>query len=151
MDAYLIGASEFVDEPWLLKTTPLRTEEIGLGHEIHQQADIFDLISNFNLGFTTFFYYFSTLLTSLLLFLFIKLLSKETTRVMSIHRAAVSGLRSAKISPLMSLFSNNQKQSIKLFLLFFGLFQWHARLFLTNGIKTNKASTSLKFGYCFDF
>lgn len=145
VDAYLIGVNEFIDEPWLKKTVPFRTEEIGLGHEIHENVNIYDLMMNFNLGFKVFFFYFSTLLVSLLLFLVIKVVSSEATKIIpseAVSSGFVTGFKSRKFSSLIGLFFNNHKLSIKLFLLFFGLFQWHARLFLTNGIKTNKASGS---------
>ena len=144
----MLGVSEFIDEPWLSKTVPLRTEEIGCGHEIHEKANIFDLMSNFNLGFKLFFFYFSTLLISLILFLIIKVLSNETIKVSpteTISRnSKISKLKSAKVSSFSTLLFNNHKLSIKVFLLFFGLFQWHTSLFITNTIKTNKASTSIK-------
>ena len=138
----MIGVNEFIDEPWLKKTKPLRTEEIGLGHEIHEKHRIYDLMKNFNLGFKVFFFYFSTLLVSLLMFLGLKIVSRETTKVVpseATSREAVSGSNSGKFSAFFGLFFGNHKLSIKLFLLYFGLFQWHAMIFLTNSIKTNKA------------
>ena len=117
-------------------------ESIVVGHPIREQHGLdvayYNLLNNFNVGFTLAAVY----LLSLLSILTLSFLINEIA-----HRIRLGGRRrivklSRRFALTLSKFQKRTLSAIGVFVLFTHLFLWLTQLFLTNNIKTNKVVSS---------
>lgn len=127
--------NQFIEEPWLKKTIPLRIDKIGIIHNIVDliQENYFDLMSNFNVGLEVFFYYFLILLSSLFMFSIIVSLSNKLQTGPKILQSTVLEFLFFKY-----FLTKRSGSSICLFLICYNFYHWHTLIFFTNNTKTNK-------------
>ena len=130
------GEPDYLHEDWLTKSVPIQMEQILIGHPIRDQTSLvsfYNLLDNFNVGFTL----TATYLFSIFTILVLALLLNELT-----HWIQTGAIRTNKISKriasVVGSFRTKQLSALGLFLLFVHLFLWIIQLFLTNNIKTNK-------------
>ena len=105
------------------------------GHTIADRSDVafFNLLDNFNVGFTLLAIYLCSFVAIFAVAFLINGLSK---RIQFGARRTVQ--LSKQIASAAASFEVTQLSAIGVFVLFVHLFVWVTRLFLTNNIKTNK-------------
>ena len=133
---YLRGQPDYLHEDWLGKSVPVQMSNIAVGQIIRdREKDVayFNLLNNFNVGFTLSFTYFSSFFAILALSFLIAELSQ---RIRFGRREMVTF--SKRIALSLSKFQNKRRSAIGIYLLFVHLFLWVTQLFLVNNIKTNK-------------
>ena len=147
IDLYLRGEPDYLQEDWLAKSVPIQMENVVVIHQIRDQTSLayFNLLNNFNVGFT---------LSAIYLFFFFIILSLLILVNELAYRIRSGGRETLGISKRVALalgkFRIKRLSAIAIFVLFVQLFLWMTQLFLTNNIKTNKVVSVRTFSNIFE-
>ena len=139
---YMRGQPDYLEEDWLAKSVPIRMESVISGQCIREQKAVsfFNLLNNFNVGFTL----SAIFLLSLVgIFSCSFLINEITKRIRFERRRTVKICK--RIATATSSFRVKRLSAIGIFVLFVHLFLWVSQLFLINNIKTNKVVSSKTF------
>ena len=135
---YLRGEPHHLHEDWLKKSGTILMDSVLSGHTIPDRKTVyFNLLNNFNVGFTLAATYLLSFLGILALLFFVhelayKIRLGERTKIKLSKRIALT----------LNKFQKRTLSAIGVFVLFTHLFLWLTQLFLTNNIKTNKVVSS---------
>ena len=136
------GEPDYLHEKWLGKSVPVGMENTMVFQPIQEQNAIsfFNLLDNFNVGFTL----TATFLLSFLGILTFSFLINELTHRVHFGETVLRSRAklSKRIASALNSFGVNRLSAIGIFVLFVHQFIWIGQLFLINNIKTNKVVSS---------
>lgn len=138
-DVWIRPEPNYHNEPWLGFSKPIMMEKLVVGQAIKPQGTVYyNLLNNFNVGFSL----TITFLSSILIILALSFLLNDLT-----HRIRFRDQRRIEISKRIALalgrFQSKRLSAIAVFVLFVHIFIWQTQLFLANNIKTNKVVRSV--------
>lgn len=132
IDMFLKGEPRnLVDEPWLLKTSPVISERLTVAQGIHELKNYFDLVENFNPKLEVL---LSFVFFILIFVVFCLCLSKFSLEKQSLKYSSKNFI--SKIFFLIENFLSNKSLPLKIILFFLLLFQWFCVTILMSNIKT---------------
>lgn len=134
-DMYLKGEPDYLNEPWLERTLPMKTENLVVMQRVYEKnmnLDYFDLTANFQFGLPILASYFLSFLGIILTCLFIIKMKNKLASNPITNREILTIFQKDFFTKKYSL------SAMGIFILFFHLFFWYTQLFMTNNIKTNK-------------
>lgn len=136
---YYLGEPDIIDEPWLQKSLPMKTESLWIGHKIEERNDFdyFDLIDNLNLGY-------DVMIGYLIAFISILIVSLSLSRfsMKSLRRSYDNKNLLFQLIYLLERLLKKKMFPFKVLLLSMSLFAFFTFLFLSINIKTNKVVVS---------
>ena len=134
---YLRGEPDNLHEKWLAKSVPIMMENPMVIHTIKEQkVTFFNLLNNFNVGFTLVATFFLSFLGILAFSFFFNELTHRVRFGETVVRRRPKLFK--RIASAWNSLGVKRLSAIGIFVLFVHQFIWVTQLFLTNNIKTNK-------------